>query len=37
MADCTSFINDIFFNPVQAGGTAVIGDCSITTNQRTGS
>ena len=38
MVDCTSFINGIFFNPEQAGGggAPVIGDCSVTTNQRNG-
>jgi hypothetical protein len=36
MAVCTTFINDIFFNPAQAGGGTVIGKCSIMTNQRNG-
>jgi len=36
VATCTDFINDIFLNPVQGGGSPVIGDCSITTNQRNG-
>ena len=36
MSDCTSFINNIFFNPAQAGGGSVIGACSLTTNQRNG-
>jgi hypothetical protein len=36
MATCTSLINDIFFNAAQAGGGSVIGECSITTNQRNG-
>jgi hypothetical protein len=36
VADCTSFINDIFFNPVQAPGVSVIADCTVTTNQRNG-
>jgi hypothetical protein len=36
VASCTSFINDIFFNPVQAGGGPAVGRCSVTTNQRNG-
>jgi len=36
MAACTSFINNIFFNPAQAAGGSVIGECSLMTNQRNG-
>jgi hypothetical protein len=36
VAACTSFINTIFFNPAQAGGGSVIGECSVTTNQSNG-
>ena len=36
LAACANFINDIFFNSAQSGGGPVIGECSLTTNQRNG-